>query len=512
MGDSSRAFAFSLAWLLALEPGFLVVLPGSGRGEARSQTVARPRRFTFKIDPRTPHKDLLPTPPDAAPAPFPWLVKDLTEVPEVSFQKFEKAREGTLPGDFHDLPEKERDKIIKLAREQNDKALERTALAIAQINHLNKEGTDQFLKVLLRSRPDLAGLPWVMGDACRTGKEPSQAFLREVNLLREVLLDLSVPLGPVDKVVRPVVVEKIWEKYRIHLLDLHKVEAETMAKGADVLPRRIAALMQMLSVHSQDMSEGLVDFLDPIDHPDAGRALAQLAVFSEEKELRDRALAALKKRPAEQYRPVLLEGLRYPWPQVGYNASAALIALERKEMVPQLIPLLDEPDPRAPRLKDGKYQVREVVKLNHLKNCLLCHAPGNTEDVGLDDFGHTENLVTAPVPSPGQPTPGPSGGYGRSFSPDILVRVDVNYLRQDFSRMYPVKDAAPWPEEQRFDFLVRTREITPAEAASYQTWVKAQGPDYLSPYQRAALNALRALTGREASEPTGAAWKKLLGR
>ena len=91
------------------------------------------------------------------------------------------------------------------------------------------------------------------------------------------------------------------------------------------------------------------------------------------------------------------------------------------------------------------------------------------------------------------------------------MRIDVNYLRQDFSRMVLVKDAAPWPDLQRFDFLVRTREVTAAEADSYQAWVKAQGPGYLHPTRKAILETLRALTGRDAPEPTPAAWRKLLG-
>lgn len=175
-----------------------------------------------------------------------------------------------------------------------------------------------------------------------------------------------------------------------------------------------------------------------------------------------------------------------------------------------MVNFLDEPDPRAPLTKEGKHLVREVVKLNHLHNCQLCHAPGNTEDVELKRTGRSPHLVTAPVPSPGQPLPPPSMGYGDFSSPDILVRVDVNYLRQDFSLLQPVKDAAPWPETQRFDFLLRTREITSAEAESYQAWIKSQGPGYLSPNHQAALGALRSLTGRDA-EPTARAWRKVLG-
>jgi hypothetical protein len=92
-------------------------------------------------------------------------------------------------------------------------------------------------------------------------------------------------------------------------------------------------------------------------------------------------------------------------------------------------------------------------------------------------------------------------------SPDILVRADVTYLRQDFSQLQKVPDAKPWPEMQRFDFLVRTRVLTEADAKKYQAELAKVGKN--SPYRRAALNALRALTNRNA-EPTTAAWRQML--
>src|SRR5207302_8029660 len=134
----------------------------------------------------------------------------------------------------------------------------------------------------------------------------------------------------------------------------------------------------------------------------------------------------------------------------------ALVKLERTDLVPNLVDLLDAPDPRTPAVKvvDGKPVpvVRELVRINHHRNCLMCHAPGSAPNVSPETF-------TAPVAIPGQPLPGPSEGYGMS-QPDILVRLDVTYLRQDFSVMQPVADAHPWPEIQRFDFLVRNRVLS----------------------------------------------------
>jgi hypothetical protein len=87
--------------------------------------------------------------------------------------------------------------------------------------------------------------------------------------------------------------------------------------------------------------------------------------------------------------------------------------------------------------------------------------------------------------------------------------VDVTYLRQDFSVLLPVADAGPWPEMQRFDFLVRERPLTLDEAAVFAVELAPRGRGVLSPYRRAALAALRELTGKDTA-PTAAAWRELL--
>ncbi len=211
-------------------------------------------------------------------------------------------------------------------------------------------------------------------------------------------------------------------------------------------------------------------------------------------------------RRERDYTETLLDGLRYPLPAVAKRAGEALVKLERTDLLPRLIETLETPDPREPRVQeaDGKRTqvVREVVRINHHRNCMLCHSPGNTPDVAAD-------IVTGAVPTPGEPLPAPSNGYIGS-SPDILVRVDVTYLRQDFSVKLPVADAHPWPELQRFDFLVRNRTLSDTEAAAYRDKLRPRQAGELSPYHRAALAALRELTGRDAA-PTAQAWRELLG-
>jgi hypothetical protein len=145
--------------------------------------------------------------------------------------------------------------------------------------------------------------------------------------------------------------------------------------------------------------------------------------------------------------------------------------------------------------------VREMVKVNHHRNCMMCHAPGSPENVSA-------SAITAEVPAQGQPLPLPFEGY-RQSSPDLMIRVDVTYLRQDFSAMLAVGDAHPWPDMQRFDFLVRERKITSEEAEEYKTKLALKEVGVLSPYHKAVLGALRELTGKDTA-PTAEAWRKLL--
>ena len=47
--------------------------------------------------------------------------------------------------------------------------------------------------------------------------------------------------------------------------------------------------------------------------------------------------------------------------------------------------------------------------------------------------------------------------------------------------MMPVSDAHPWPEMQRFDFLVRTRTLTAAEALGYEPCCEDEEPGHPDP-------------------------------
>jgi hypothetical protein len=93
-------------------------------------------------------------------------------------------------------------------------------------------------------------------------------------------------------------------------------------------------------------------------------------------------------------------------------------------------------------------------------------------------------------------------------SPDIIVRVDVTYLRQNFSLLQKDAGTDGWPEMRRFDYLARSRVATESEAQTYRKAFAGQAG--LSPYRQAALNALRHLTGKDAGATTEQ-WRTALG-
>jgi hypothetical protein len=477
-------------------------------------------------------KDLLPTPPKVATVRGPVLADDLAKVPEAEFQA--KPEKATASG----------------------KLTEQTAHQLAKINHLNAKKADAFMAALLESRADLAGLPFVMGDDCRTSGERTRQFTIAVNTVRQALGGgqagvvpavsvtgqftpsgaintdagriqlLTGTSGPVPQggdtrvvlrsfsapqtadVISEIssMLQPFWKQYTALCEQEDAARGRTdKALAEHVTLARIAALMQMLAPESAEVRLGLVKYLTGVPHVEATKALARLAIYSAEDDVRHAAIDSLKVRREKDYTDVLVKGLRYPWPAVAKRSADAITRLGRTDLVPELVAVLDEADPRLPavREKGGKKAavVREMVRVNHHRNCMMCHAPGNPETM-------SESAITAEVPVQTQPLPSPAQGYRQSSS-ELMVRIDVTYLRQDFSAMLTVPDAHPWPEMQRFDFLVRERVLSDDEAVVFRDKLTPKEPGVLSPYHKAALAALRELTGKDAA-PTAEAWRKLL--
>lgn len=486
-------------------------LPQTGSGPV-AQPMAAPRRFDLTFDKKAAPKDLLPVAPKAS-ARGPVTTDDLKAIPEV---------------DFAAAPAKD---------EAIDKRVNEAARQLAKINHVNKVKTDAFMAALLENRPDLTGMPFAMGDACRSTGDKVKYFTQAAQLVRNAMggnvqainpppapstsFRFSAPVQTTGAQSGTVVLsnflttnvdglsvvtlasEPFWQRFN-NLCDQDDASRGRTDKATaeHVTLARVAALTQMLAAESAEMRLGLVKYLAGIPHVESTKALARMVIYSAEPDVRDAAITALKVRREKDYSDILVKGLGYPWPAVAKRAADAIAKLERTDLVPQLLNALEATDPRLPITKEKVTTVREMVKLNHHRNCIMCHAPNGS---GTPN----PNALSAEVAVQGQPLPSPSQGY-RQETTELLIRLDVTYLRQDFSAAMTVHDAHPWPEQQRFDFFVRERTLTADEATEYVAKLTPKEEGVLSPYHKAVVTALRELTGKDAA-PTAAAWRKLLG-
>jgi hypothetical protein len=499
-----------LAAMLVISVGAVTISPVL----AKKIMAPPPEHYRVEMDPKATEMGLLPIPPNAVLPSEKLLAPDLAHVPEVQLHKPVLV---PVPKNEAALSEKEQIELSK-ARER---AIVHTARLTTHINYLNKKKPDRFVELLVEHRLDLAGLPFVMGSACRLSTGDRKQFKIAVDVVSILHDNMASMKSPSD----------FWKSY-----DSNRKSSQLNLK---VVEDRIcaAACMQMLALESAELLVGLVKRLEAFNRSDldkkaAAHALTNLAVFSQEKEVRQAAIAALQNHPETADKALLLHGLHYPWPSIAQNSADAVTQLKRQDLIPDLISMLDSPDPRAPIVKEVKNQkvslVREVVRINHHRNCLLCHPPGNTPDVMTTEVWQgvkpraiekgveavdcnirmkADDVLTGTVPSAGEALPTGSRGYRRFSSPDIIVRADVTYLRQDFSLLQKVPSAHPWPEMQRFDYLMRSRVVTEDQAQTYRAEIANSGD---SPYHQAALGALRLLTGKNAGT-TAKEWRDALG-
>jgi hypothetical protein len=377
-------------------------------------------------------------------------------------------------------------------------------------------GAHATIDLICQMQPELADLPWRLGNDCHIGREPAENLETLSRALRGLLTApnprSSTP--PDAELLRPLL---LGEAYDNRALDVRRTLSAKRGRSPAPLPgapdtrwvdpAAIPALLQLLTAERTPMRRLLAEVLSRIPGPAATAALVRLAVFDIAPQVRDQAILALRDRPAECYRRTLLEGLRYPWPPAADHAAEALAALDDRAAIPSLIGLLDLPDPQGPVLVSRRGQLSTVVpalvKINHLKNCLLCHDQSRSAST---------DLVRGRIPYPGQPLPPPVEYYAES-QPDDFVRAEVTYLRQDFSVTQPVEGADPWPTQQRFDYLVVTRPVqAPLPSRRYRTEktrVAMRGSVPAYPQRESVLFALRELTGKDAGT-TSESWRDAL--
>ena len=414
------------------------------------------------------------------------------------------AQGPVLTGDLARVPEVEL--CDPIAATDATKARKELLRHITHIRHVNGKRDDAFIEALVEHRVDLSGLPFLLGDACRLDEERVPHFQAALDQIRgNVVFADTGPNAP----------KHLFAAYRNACIE-EDAKLTTSERVRHVIPSRVSLLMQIEGSQSAYDRQGLAEHLAELSHTDSTRALARLALFSAERDVREAAIDGLRTRRERDYTTILLHGLRYPWPEIARRAAEALVQLECDHVVPRLVDLLDLPNPRDPVIQLVKGNevtvVRELVKVNHLRNCLLCHAPA-----ALPNPTDPPRLAVASIPIPGDvpPSQGQFGyGFGQQVPEDRItlmererlnVRIDITYLRQDFSAMLNV----PGEGNQRFDFLVRTRVVSEKEAEIFRDKLAKRGPGAVTPYERAILYALRELTGRD-TEPTAAAWRKLL--
>jgi len=238
----------------------------------------------------------------------------------------------------------------------------------------------------------------------------------------------------------------------------------------------------------------LVDLLSKSKSKVSANLLACYVKFDLDESVRISATRALSKFPLDWVRPKLLEGLRYPWPDAAKHAAEGLVRLNDSKAIPILVEYLKSPDPTTPRVsKDGHYVKRELVAINHLKNCMLCHADSAAES----DKGR------APVPSWERPLP---RLYYGARSSGLMARADVTYLRQDFSVVHRVDEPGHWPANQRFDYVVRKTKLTEEQAEALED---KSNESSFGEYREAIVFALKMLTDRKPTDSSYANWKEI---
>ncbi|MBN9121712.1 MAG: HEAT repeat domain-containing protein [Planctomycetes bacterium] len=311
-------------------------------------------------------------------------------------------------------------------------------------------------------RPDMTFLPWITGPNSELGKEKA-----------EDLHALSVKLrAALRKSVKPDDIRPDPDKLR-----------ELLADSEWTSPPALPTLTQMMQAENTAVRTLLVELLSKVKGKEASIALAQRAIFDLSPDVRAKAVQALADRPAAEYTPVLYYGLRYPWAAAADHSAEAIVALQLTDLVPELVKLLREPNPGLPVKTEKGYTIQEVVRVNHLCNCMLCHAPSLAKN----------DLVRGRVPMPGEDPP----PLYYQESSGLFVRADMTYLRQDFSVVQPVANAGKWAGNQRYDYLLRTRPLSKTEQAAFQKLEKENKLPKAYPQLEAVVYALRQLTGKD---------------
>ena len=372
--------------------------------------------------------------------------------------------------------------LLKLQRETTAKANK----------PLQEHDPVELLSNQLSERKDLQALPLTMGDQCRANVEEATAIKLVSGKLGRLISEASAGAQGVilrnsgNIALRSKMIKARQDKSIEELRDL---------VNSDSHPQYLKTTDQILQVqHRRDRLE-LVNTLKEADNSTAIELLAKRAKYDLSADVRLAATHALAESPRDQYRAELLAGLAYPWHVVAQHSAEALVRLDDKEAIPELVEMLDLPHPAVPiEVEPDKYVQPTLVAINHMRNCLLCHAPS----LSLKD------IATAAVPNWDSPIP--TSPYESSDPDFVSVRADITYLKQDFSVVQPVVDHGPWPEQQRFDYVVQQTPMKRSKAN--RTKKKLDKAKNLN--REAIVFALQKLSNLSPEDNSSESWKEIL--
>ena len=354
------------------------------------------------------------------------------------------------------------------------------------------------LAQLLSKRPDLDGLPLVMGEQCHLDSNSAET-LNDVSIIIGEAVSRFDFFGSRDIAQNDVwrysllkkEIKKCFSRGRLHVRIGQ--DSSRNHERFKSLEQGLMTLNQILQIDHPRLRWELVEMLGRNESPVGIEMLVDRAKYDFSPEIRNSATKALGGYSSIKFRDQLLDGLKYPWYVVAQHSAEALVRLNDQEAVSELVEMLNLPDPRLPeKVDEDRYIQRELIAVNHMRNCLLCHAPSRT----TSDPGRGL--------SPSWDKPIPVAYYHGSKG--AFVRADVTYLRQDFSVLQPVENNGPWPKEQRFDYLVQNKKLNTRLATQAIGDISKQR----NLNRESIVYALRELTGQRPANDSYETWKAIL--
>ena len=366
----------------------------------------------------------------------------------------------------------------------------------AKIHEIRAEAFEPLRELLLK-RPDLEGLPLVMGKECHMDSSSASAMDRVSRSVGDAISNFdafgSRDISQNDDVRLAVIMEAVKNEIERCFNSTNSDGQSRRSDGEQVL----RTIDQILQIDHPRLRLELVETLRQIESPASIEMLVKRAKYDLVPEIRQAATNALSDYSNEKFRGQLLDGLKYPWHIVAQHSAEALVRLDDQDAVPELVEMLKLANPSLPKKVDEDvYVQRELVAVNHMQNCMLCHAPSRAE----------EDLGRGLSPSWDRPVP---RKYYRS-PPDpttrAFVRADIVYLRQDFSALQTVVNNGFWPKEQRFDYLVQNKKMNEEHAQKAIKKITKQ-PNL---NREAIVYALRELTDQQPADDSYETWLTVL--